>query len=305
MRPALLRLPSFLVGFLLAVFASPASALADDAERPSTAVLQPVASDPGDGRLTGAVERVLRAHLDSLEVVRVASTPALGLSDLQLAVGCVGESDACLRAVAEQVEVDALVLSSIDRADDALVLTLTFFDARDGRRESAMRREAGSGASNRLLEGIEPLLRELFGLPAAETDAPPMDSIRFDDDADEGKRGMSPLPFVVAGIGVAALATGGALGFFARSTEDDYASMTVQTSADAERAGQLLDKSRRQARAAHAMLGVGGALTVGGIVLFLLMRKRGEEEPRDVAILPSIGPGGAGLHLAGRFGVRQ
>jgi hypothetical protein len=300
MRPATLRLPSVFMGTVLlgAVFALPASASADEAEQPTTAVLQPATSHSDDARLAGAVERVLRAHMDDLDVVTVAGTPALGLSDLQLAVGCVGETDSCLQAVAEQIEVEALLLSSIDRADDALVLTVTFFDARDGGRQSAMRREEGRGAANRLLEGIDPLLRELFGLPA------PVGPARAASDIEDepARSGRPALPWVVAGVGLAGLITGGALGFVARGTENDYAAVTVDTAADAERAGNLFDKSRRQARAAHAMLGVGGALVVGGIVLLFVMGGSEDEEPRDLTVLPSVGPDGAGLHLAGRFG---
>lgn len=305
MRPALLRLPSVLAGCLLAVIVAPSSAVAEDPDRPSTAVLRPVVSDGGDARLAGAVERVLRARLDGLDVVDVASTPALGLSDLQLAVGCVGESDACLEAVAEQVGVDALLLSTLDGADDTRVLTVTFFDARRGRRDAAIQREAGPGAGNRILEGIDGLLRELFDLPIPDDPAaaPSLASGLEATDADQSETGgPSALPFVLAGVGVAGLATGAALGFVARRTENDYAGMPVDTAADAERAGHLLDKSRRQARAAYAMLGVGGALAVGGLILHFVMRNRESEEPPDLAVLPSLGPGGAGLHVAGRFG---
>jgi hypothetical protein len=277
---------------MAALLLAPAAARAGDAEPPTAAVLQTTASDGRDAGTAGSIERVVRARLDALTVVRVTGTPALGLADLQLAVGCMGETAACLRAVAEQVGVDALILSHLDRAGDGLMLTITHFDARQGKRSSVVRRDRGPGAANRLVGGVDAQLRELFKLP------PPV--AREDGAGLEGDRGRSPLPFVVLGTGVAALAAGGVLGFVSRRTHDDYASTEVRTVADAEHAQSLLARSERQARAAHALFGVGGGLVLTGVVLLVVMRPR-REEP-GVAVTPALGPTVVGLQLSGRFG---
>jgi hypothetical protein len=298
-RAASLRLPSARWASLLAlaavVVAPSTPASADEEASPTTAVLLPASIDGEDHRLVGAVERVLRTKMDDLQVVKVMGTPALGLSDLQLAVGCVGETDACLKVVAEQLEVEALLLSSIEGVDGALMLTVTFFDARNGERRSAMRREAGEAAAIRLLEGVEPILREMFGLAAPRTLDAGLDNVAE-------RRRRPALPFVVGGVGLATLLAGGATALVARRTHDQYASVTIDGAEDAEQAAALLDRSRRQARAAQGLVGVGGALAISGIVLFFVTGRTHEQEPGDVTVLPSLGPDGAGLHLAGRFG---
>lgn len=283
-----------------------AAAAAQEApeDPPSTAVLETQA-DAADRGLSGAVERVLRAELDDLEVVDVAGTPALDLEDLQLAVGCVGETADCLTAVTEQLEVEALVLSTVDRAGDAKVLTVTFFDARRGERDSVVRRVEGRGADNRLLEGIDAQLRELFGLPApAEPEgAAPLDPPGAEADEVDGE-GLPALPFVLAGVGVAALAAGGTLGVLGNANGDDYAALEVRNSVDAEEASDLYTKADRQAKAAYGLFAAGGALVVSGVVLFFVMRGPDDEEepPSDVTVVPSLGPTGGGLSVAGRFG---
>jgi hypothetical protein len=286
------RLAWIVKSMAAALLLAPATVRAGDAEPPTAAVLQTTATDGRDAGAAGAIERVVRARLDALEVVRVTGTPALGLADLQLAVGCMGETAACLRAVADQVGVDALILSHLDRTGDALVLTITHFDARQGKRASVVRRERGQGATNRLVGGVDAQLRQLFKLP------PP---IAPDEVAGlEGDRGRSPLPILVLGTGAAALAAGGVVGFISRKTHDDYASTEVRTVADAERAQSLLARSERQARAAHALFGVGGGLVLTGVVLLVVMRPR-REEP-SVAVTPALGPTVVGLQLSGRFG---
>jgi hypothetical protein len=286
------RLAWIVKSMAAALLLAPATVRAGDAEPPTAAVLQTTATDGRDAGAAGAIERVVRARLDALEVVRVTGTPALGLADLQLAVGCMGETAACLRAVAHQVGVDALILSHLDRTGDALVLTITHFDARQGKRASVVRRDRGPGATNRLVGGVDAQIRELFKLPPPVA---PEDVAGVEDD-----RGRSPLPILVLSTGVAALAAGGVLGFVSRRTHDDYASTEVRTVSDAEHAQSLLTRAERQARAAHALFGVGGGLVLTGVVLLVVMRPRTEEP--SVAVTPTFGPTVVGLQLSGRFG---
>lgn len=305
MRPAIrLRLPSVLVGALVLCTVDPSAALAEEEQAaPATAVLKTQSSHSDDRGAASAVERVLRARLDDLPVVEVAGTPELSLEDLQLAVGCMGDNPACLSAIAEQLEVDALLLSALDRAGDARVLTLVFFDSRNDQRESVVRRVEGARAESALLDGINPQLHELFGLPApaepevAEAPPPPGDEVT--------ESGLPVLPMVLMGAGVAALAGGGALVALAQNNEDEYAGLEVRTDEEATQANDLFNKADRQTKAAYGLFAGGGALAATGMILFFVMNGDRTEEAEDGAALsvtPTFGAGGLGVRLAGSFG---
>lgn len=306
MRPAYLRMYTAVAGVLLALAGSPSAARAAEgnSEPPVTAVLKTDTGHSDDEGLAGAVERVTRAKLDALDVVELAGTPALGLDDLQLAVGCAGDTTPCLDAVASQLEVEALLLSRIDRAGETRVLTITYFDARSDERESVVRRVEGPRTANQMLDGVEGQLRELFGLPAPRTPAEPDPSA-----AEVDRPGVPAMPLVVAGAGLAILAAGGALGVKAQDNEDAYAAVGEPsrplTAAEAERANDLYEKADRQAKIAYALFGVGGALVAGGTVLLFLMRDGqadDDEEGRSMVVAPAVGAGTLGLTLAGRYG---
>lgn len=288
---------------------------------PTTTVLQTTVSSEDDAGTAGAVERTIRARLDALGVVDTAGTPGLGLEDLQLAVGCVGETPECLQAVAEQLEVDALLLSSLDRADDTLVLTLTFFRSEDRSTTEVVRQASGEQAENELLDSIDGALREMFDLPPAPEAEEP--TTTGDDDTAaagaaaregdgsaggdasvqaEADGGLSPVPFIVAGAGLAALAVGVGFGVKSQNTEDEYANIEPATAAEADRALSKLDDAEREARIANAMFGVGGALVAGGAVLFFVLDRPGEAPERQVRVTPSVSPHAGGVVLSGSFG---
>src|SRR5215470_8689336 len=113
-----------------------------------------------------AIERVLRAELERLKAADLAKTPALKLSDLQLAVGCAAETPVCLDQIAKQLEIQAIVYANVNRAGDEKVLAISLFEARTGRDpKRVLRRAAGESGDDALLEMIEPMVRELYGLP--------------------------------------------------------------------------------------------------------------------------------------------
>lgn len=315
---------------VLGPLAPPHAALAQEgpgaparpATRPLAAVLEPSVADESDAGLASAFERVLRARLDALEVVRLEGTPALNLPDLQLAVGCVAETDTCLAQVAEQLEVDALVVTTIEHADDTLVAEVRFFHP-DGESRTAVRRATGDRAPNELLAEVDPMVRELFDLPPPDE---PIEPVAYDADAEgdhadtgaagdgEGapesspppEEGLSPWPFVVGGVGVAALATGVVFGLLAESTEGDWADAPTATMAQVDAALALRDRAETQATVANILLGVGGALVVAGAALFVVLEldlgTRDGDSGDEAVLSPWIGPGGGGLAVAGRFG---
>jgi tetratricopeptide (TPR) repeat protein len=75
------------------------------------------------------------------------------------------------------------------------------------------------------------------------------------------ERSPSPIPWVLAGVGVAGLAVGGTLAGLAGSKEQEVADEDVHV-----RAARLLDEAERLAIGANVSLAVGGALLVAGVV---------------------------------------
>ena len=105
------------------------------------------------------------------------------------------------------------------------------------------------------------------------------------------------LALVAAGVGVAALGTGVALGLKSGQLEDDaYELCPVPTDcARASEANSLIDRGQSRATQANLAYGVAAGALVGGAVLWLL---GGSESP--VAVSPRVA-GGAGIDLMGRF----
>jgi len=285
-----------------------------DAEPPLAAVLEPSVADESDAGLGSAFERVLRARLDALGVVRLEGTPALNLPDLQLAIGCVAETDACLAQIAEQLEVQALVLTTIERADETVVAEVRFFVA-EGESRRAVRRAEGERAPNELLAEVDPMVREIFDLPPPEE---PIEPVAYEPDEASGAAppttaaapppepdGLSPWPFVVGSAGVVALGTGVVFALLAESAEGDWAEAPTGTMAQVGEARELRDRAETRATVANILLGVGGALIVAGAALFVVLElDSGTNDPAtDTAVVaPWIGPEGGGLAVSGRFG---
>jgi tetratricopeptide (TPR) repeat protein len=97
------------------------------------------------------------------------------------------------------------------------------------------------------------------------------------------ERKVSPVPWIVAGAGVALVATGGVLAFVAKQKHDD--AEAEESSRSAEDADE---SSRSYARWANVSFVAGGALAIGGTVFGVL----------DLSASPQ---GSAGLGVRGRF----
>src|SRR5690606_4476771 len=115
-------------------------------ELPTAAVLETQASADIADETSGVIDRMVRARLDRLGAVHTVSGVALDLSDVQLALGCTGETAECLAPVADELSVRLLLIPHLDRTGDELMLTLTLFDRQDGSIERVVRREAGERA---------------------------------------------------------------------------------------------------------------------------------------------------------------
>jgi len=281
---------------------------AEGQDRPLTAVLHPTASGANATALGDAFERVLRARLDSLGVVTLSGTPAVSFSDLQLAVGCLGETNECFSAIAAQLGVQAMVLTNVQVLGTETIVTVSFVDTREAAAPGqVVRRASGEGAEQEILDAIEGMLRELFDLPEPEPPpeilmAPSVPAVRDPQPRDQAPTGSSfPIvPVIVMGAGVAIAGTGAIFGLLASGSESDYESAPTTTAADVDHALDLQSTAESQAMMANILLAVGAGTIATGIVLLFVMDSGDEESP--VAVAPVVGPGAFGLSITGRFG---
>lgn len=272
---------------------SPANA---EVEAPTAAQLQVRVSDPGLASYGGAVERVLRSKLDELGPVRMSGTPALALDDLQLMVGCLGETTECLNAIAEQLSVEVMIMASVDLVDDERVLTVTRFDRRDASSRAATRRVTAREREH-LVASLDGIVRELFDLPPAPEVAPDLDLVASPSRAAPPREGTLLPGLLVAGVGVAALGAGLGVGLAANAAGDEYRDAPTRSEAEVDAALALRTRASRRATTANALFVTGGVLTAAGVVLAIVLGR----DPSDdrVRVDAAFGPGFAGLTVGG------
>lgn len=258
-----------------------------------------------------ALDRVARARIQSHRVLVLQATPALGLEDLQLAVGCVAPSADCLSAVAAQLGVETLAFLDVERAGSELLLTLTLYRV-GGEPEAVTRRFGGDDAERAALDAVDPMVREAFGLPAHEVAEPeptappdpaPPDPLASPPTPDDGgdPAAQLALPLSLIGGGILVLGAGLVVGAVAQDTQSRYEATTVTTAADLDAALALHEQAETEALVANVLVPVGGAIAVAGAVVWIIAAVTGADE-ESAAFLPFVGPTQAGLSVQGRFG---
>jgi hypothetical protein len=286
-------------------------AQAEAAERPTAALFATAGAIETDAALDSA----LQAALDTLGVVRVTVKPGLDLEAVQLAIDCVGQSAACLYAVAAQSGVEVLIAPSLTRSADGLALSVLRFDARadtgNAAPQRAVRKQSGTQLKPELLDAIPDLLRELLGVarepdtgsvplqPSAAPNAP-LDEVP-PATAENDRLSLYLGPSIVGGAGVLMIAGGVATGLVMQSTHDDYLKLPLQNMADVNRVIRKADSGKTEATVANVLYGVGAAAIVAGAIWLALELSdtRDSRAPRT-ALVPAIGPGQLGVTLLRR-----
>jgi hypothetical protein len=233
--------------------------------------------------------------------------PALDLPSLQLALDCVGETPSCLAIAAERTGADALVAPTLTRTDTALVLSVLLFQpAQASPMRMTTRRFASGTSDEEVLKSVAGLLRELFGVaePAARPEPVPV-PVRPPPKAPETPAPIVPahaspslvLPVVLGAAGVVLLGTGVLAGVAARSGEDTYAQVRVNSAADGLRAADRLESAQSRATFANVALVVGGLSLLAGVGVFVVQRiGEARTEPRKTASIRwGIGLGGVAV----------
>lgn len=248
--------------------------------------------DEGTG---AAFDRTVRARLDALDVVEVQGAVTLDLEQIQLALGCMGETTACLAQVATEMSSDIILVPSLATAGETLQATILIFDARDSTIRRTTREASGHDASSQILGNVEGMLREAFGLPAAvaRVEGPGGPSVT------PPSPGLSPVPFVLLGIGAAALIGGGIAGGLYLADADLYM-QPIETAAQRDELDVIRDRGNAEGLASTILLIGGGVLAAAGVVW--LLAAGNEDGSSPLALVPMISPEGGTLTLQGSFG---
>ncbi len=287
-----MRIPTFFLVVALGSFSTPA--LAQDGPVTAT-ILQSQRTGVEEG-LGAAFDRTLRSRLDALHVVDTAGAVALDLEQIQLALGCMGETTECLSAVAVETGVTIVVVPSLAQAGGTTQATVLVFDSRDQSMRRGTREAVGANADAELLAGTEGLLRELFGLPAAAVTTGPETGPTTPPPA----AALSPAPFVFIGAGALAIIGGVVAGVLSSSDADAYARARPTTNAEVDAMLSLFSRAETEALAANILFIAGGVLVAAGVVWELAAGREDGSSPLSLA--PSVGPGSVGLALSGSFG---
>lgn len=226
----------------VAMIAAPASAQ----ELPERIAIVRPSGDPV--RAVAAVARAReRLVPERLAPDATVESSPLSWPDLQLAAGCVSETDACFSAVAAQLEVDAIILPVLHEPEGAVILTRW-------RRGRGVRRErldpvAPAASSARAPTPGRVVEPELVPRPA---------------DADPGP------PILIASGAALALALGVPFAVAAEASGAAWRAIPVQSSHDAALAESTHARAMREAVVADVALGVGIGAVVTGITWWIL-----------------------------------
>jgi len=277
------------------------SAAAAQEER--AAMLQTAANGAGAESVGSAFDRLARTRFERLAPMPLDAAPPLPLEDLQLAVGCVGESADCLRAVAERVGVQVMVVPSLELSNGTFVASFLLLDTRDDALRRVTRR---ADSENELFERVDPMLRELFDLPPPEAEEPAVDGNSHaaspepallppasEDDAEDAP-GFPVGPAIVGGGGLAIIAGGLIAGGLAMGAQNAYAEADTSSRTGVDAAQAHLSDAQTDAAIANVLFAVGGAAMIGAVVWWLV----GADSPFGV----SASPEGVALSVHGSFG---
>jgi hypothetical protein len=264
------------------------------------------------GATDTALDSVIRAKLEELQVVKIVAVPGMDLGGVQLALDCVGETTRCLKLVATKSHAQVLVSPTLQQTPSELVLSLLRFDAADGgEMRHVLRRHPGRDVGPKLLDEVPDMLRELFDLPRSEptqvaeaaqpseVPAPGLETASYPETV---SRGVSAGPLILGGVGVAALGAGIVMGVVMNNQQSDYDDkrMRVRTESQARAAADVRSAGERSELAANVLFAVGGAALVAAGVWLAIDLSGGSESESPTAFAPAMGPHSVGLVLTHR-----
>jgi hypothetical protein len=260
------------------------------------------------GSADAEVIAAVRDALSELDEVKLLPPSPLDLEAVQLAIDCGDESPQCLGEIAERMDAEIVIVPSLKPRRDALELHLTSFKLGANATTTALRKQVGTQLDATLLDTVPGMLREVLQLPARDEEEriAPIDTneptlapepVTGREAEPESASSSLPLgPVLLGGGGLALVAAGIVIGAMASSTEDDYASLQIDTEAHARRADDLRVRGQNEALAANILLGTGASALVAAGIWYVL-DAQSEREPEAASVRPLLAPGSAGLVL--------
>jgi hypothetical protein len=235
------------------------------------------------GEADSAIDSVIHAALEKLEVVKIVAVPGMDLQAVQLALDCVGETVRCLETVASQSGAQVVISANLQRASSELVLSLLRFETSDGAIRRVLRREHNEAE---LLDAVPQMLRELFDVPGPGPHA-------IEAPAESAQSRVLPVgPLILAGAGVAALGAGIAMGVVMNDQQSEYERLSAGagTRPEADAANQARSTGESHELAANMLFAVGGAAIVGAGIWLAVGMLDGDDAEPATAFAPVLGP---------------
>jgi hypothetical protein len=292
-------------GVLVRPFA--VQAQADDTSQQAGSALRAVVLRQTQGELTelaGAIDGAVLRDLGDLAGIERPAISPIDYAEIQLTVGCSDEGRSCLVAIAQMLEVDAVVVRRLALDGQRVVLTLVYFDARSAGEPAHSDRIAERGEADHVLpQAVPSLVRALFGIPdpgvevgapapatsSSEPTEPSSGALRVEPAvARSGPARIGVLTWVALATGTAVLGAGLAVGASASADYERFKALPVRSAMDAARANERFDRVETKAVVANVLMPTGAALMALGGVMLVLNLNHGEQ-PAMVALQPLRG----------------
>jgi hypothetical protein len=287
-----------------------AQSSANEATAPASALRVAVlrATQGEAGELANAVDGALLRDLGVLAGIENPTVSPIDYAEIQLTVGCSDEGRECLAAIAQMVQVDAVVVRHLVVEAGKSTLTLVHYDATASDEPAHAEQIAeGPDASQALVAAVPTLVRRLFGIPEPVVAAPapevapgptPASTSATAQPKDSGAR-IAPWTWAALGVGAAVLATGIVFGLSAESSYDAFKHTKIDSLDATKHADSKLSDANSKGTLATVLIPSGAAVLALGATLLVLDLNAGERAPQ-VSLAPL--PGGAFVSVRARAG---
>lgn len=253
---------------------------------------------PDTAAFADSIDATLVRDLSGIAGIDQPQLSPIEYEEVQLAVGCVGQTRECLSAIAGMSQVSGLIVRSLSQAGTALQLDLVYFDTSS---QDEPARASATGDADQLVDQVPVLVRRLFGIPEVPVPAVAAASAEESDGAataaaparasDRGTGGINGLTLasivtlaVGAGVGVAGIVVGAS----SAASFDDYKRTNVTDRESATEASAAYDDASSQATVANVLIPIGGALLIGGAILLVVgLSSDDDDAATQVSVAPS------------------
>jgi len=146
---------------------------------------------------------------------------------------------------------------------------------------------------------LVPVLDAAPAQPAADPSRSPTPGAPPAAEPRDGKS-QRAVALIVGGIGVVGVGLGSAFGLMAKASDDKADPLCSSSDHCTDEGKSLVNSAHSKATVATVAFSIGGAGLLGGAILWLTAPRAQERGP-SVAVVPTVGPDGAGVFAKGSF----